>query len=318
MSKISIAMTTYNGERFLTEQLQSLASQTRPPDEVIICDDVSLDHTVALIREFIEAYGLQNWRLYENAVNFGYAHNFKHAMSLTTGDIVFLCDQDDVWDVQKIEKMAAIMEQNSEIAALASDYLLIDGDGCALMEQGKKFYVPDPQADVLSCVRYGPVLYYNIAQGCACAYRRHLVDAFCQTEDCGVLPHDWALNLMAHQAEGLYYLQEELLHYRLHGSNAIGIGNADAAITNRIPRLEQYAAETAAASKLSIPESAQKELCSISEFTQTRINWLRYKRTSIWICGFFRYLSILKKYFFWQYMKDFALVLRGKIPASQP
>ena len=317
MSKVSVAMTTYQGTQFILKQLQSILHQTRQPDEVIICDDCSQDHTVSMVQQFIEEHHLVHWHFYENQHNLGYAKNFRKALSLTSGEIVFLCDQDDIWEKEKIACMAGIMEGQPAISALACSYRLIDGDDRPAIGAAKKFYEPKPGTPELSRVDYGPILYYNIAQGCAGAYRRRLIDAFCAVHDFGILPHDWALNLMAHQEQGFYFLNRELLLYRIHGHNVIGIDDNKHSASERIPRLEKYAAELDGALSLPLPEPSINEIQAILVFTRTRIDWLQDKRMIHWFKGFFQHFRVLKQYFFWQYLKDFVLVILGKIPKNK-
>lgn len=114
-------MATYNGEKYLYEQLDSIRCQTMPPDEVIICDDCSKDSTVNMIQKYIDKYQLKHWNVYENEKNKGYSKNFSDALKLAKGDIIFLADQDDIWMLDKIEKMTAIMMSNESIELLASN-----------------------------------------------------------------------------------------------------------------------------------------------------------------------------------------------------
>ena len=113
---ISIAMTTYNGARFVEAQLRSILEQTRQPDEIVICDDGSRDDTVNIIRRIIKTSGTDRIRLIENEQNLGYIRNFYKAISLTKGDYVFLADQDDIWHRDKIEKSMAVMERTGAAA----------------------------------------------------------------------------------------------------------------------------------------------------------------------------------------------------------
>jgi glycosyltransferase involved in cell wall biosynthesis len=122
---ISVAMCTYNGSKHLIEQLQSFEHQTWLPDEVVICDDNSKDSTVALLREYAENSKLQ-LRIHVNEQNLGYVANFSKAISLTTGDIVFLSDQDDVWHPQKVEKFVQAFQQNPNVQVLLGDSNLVD------------------------------------------------------------------------------------------------------------------------------------------------------------------------------------------------
>lgn len=121
--KISVAMATYNGANYIQEQLVSILRQTRAVDEVIICDDCSKDNTVALVKEFILRYQLQyKWRIEVNDKNLGFGSNFIQAVMKTTGDLVFFCDQDDIWVGDRIQIMSSLMEENQEILMLGSEY----------------------------------------------------------------------------------------------------------------------------------------------------------------------------------------------------
>ena len=127
---ISVCMGLYNGERYLEEQLQSILQQTKTPDEVILCDDGSTDATVKIAELFIEKNGLGgSWKLFCNESNKGYPENLYYAMSLCQGDLVFLADQDDIWELHKIEKMSSLMKQDKGILALCCKFGLVDAEG---------------------------------------------------------------------------------------------------------------------------------------------------------------------------------------------
>jgi glycosyltransferase involved in cell wall biosynthesis len=121
--KISVAMATYNGASYLKEQLDSILRQTRTIDEVIICDDCSKDNTVTIIKEYIQQYQLQNrWSIEVNEKNLGYASNFIKVAKKTTGDIIYFCDQDDIWVEDRVQVMELLMEERQEILMLGSEY----------------------------------------------------------------------------------------------------------------------------------------------------------------------------------------------------
>ena len=102
---ISIAMTTYNGEKYLSKQLESISNQSLLPDELVICDDASTDATASIIKEYaLNAPFVV--RVYLNKENIGYTKNYEKVMSLTSGDLIFLCDQDDIWFPEKISLTA--------------------------------------------------------------------------------------------------------------------------------------------------------------------------------------------------------------------
>ena len=107
--RISIAMATYNGERYVREQLESLSAQTRLPDELVVTDDGSTDGTLEILRAFARAAPFPV-RVYPGERNLGYTRNFLKAARLCTGDWIAFCDQDDVWLPEKlatIERYAA-------------------------------------------------------------------------------------------------------------------------------------------------------------------------------------------------------------------
>ncbi|MBC7931137.1 MAG: glycosyltransferase, partial [Rubrivivax sp.] len=95
-TRLSIAMCTYDGGRYLAEQLASIAAQTRAPDELVVCDDRSRDETTSIVRRFAETAPFPV-RLYVNEQNLGSTRNFEKAIGLCEGELIALSDQDDVW-----------------------------------------------------------------------------------------------------------------------------------------------------------------------------------------------------------------------------
>ena len=117
---ISVVMATYNGDKYIEKQLDSIRKQTKNPDEVLILDDCSTDNTVSLITKYIGDYNLKSWKLIENKENLGYSKSFTKVLNAAKGNIIFLCDQDDYWFPEKIEQMSNFMN-NSKIELLASN-----------------------------------------------------------------------------------------------------------------------------------------------------------------------------------------------------
>src|SRR5437879_647993 len=123
--RISVAMCTYNGARFLPEQLGSIAAQTRLPDELVICDDRSTDESVEIIRAFLDHAPFAS-RLEINDSNLGSTENFDKAIGLCQGEIIALADQDDVWRPEKLSCLADVLDRDGRIGAVFSDADLID------------------------------------------------------------------------------------------------------------------------------------------------------------------------------------------------
>lgn len=126
--KISIAMCTYNGTRFLEHQLNSIAAQELQPLELIICDDGSSDTTLQIIDAFCETV-LFPVHVHRNSTNLGSTKNFQKAIELCRGDLIALCDQDDYWSPDKLNTMSSVLEENPNVAGVFSNAHLIDQDG---------------------------------------------------------------------------------------------------------------------------------------------------------------------------------------------
>ena len=127
---ISVAMATYNGEKYIGKQIESLYKQTCPADEVIICDDQSSDSTVEIINKFIcENHLSGKWRVIVNEKRLGFIKNFVKAISLTSGDFIFLSDQDDIFYPNKFQVMTEAFRNNPQCILLNANYEIIDENG---------------------------------------------------------------------------------------------------------------------------------------------------------------------------------------------
>lgn len=116
-------MCTYNGAEFLPAQLESIAAQSRQPDEIVICDDASTDETRGLLQQFANN---PRFLTHFNENNLGTLKNFEQAISLCTGDIVVLSDQDDVWRQDKLEVIGAAFERKAATGLVFSDAEIVD------------------------------------------------------------------------------------------------------------------------------------------------------------------------------------------------
>ena len=122
--KISIALATYNGADYLQNQLDSYVTQARRPDEIVVCDDVSKDDTVAILEAFKKVVPFEV-RIIKNETNLGYTRNFEKALSLCTGDVIFFSDQDDVWLPNKITTIEKVFNDNPNISVAIHDGELV-------------------------------------------------------------------------------------------------------------------------------------------------------------------------------------------------
>jgi len=206
--KVSVAIATYNGEKYLAEQLDSLYSQTRQPDEVIAVDDCSKDNTVKILDEYSKKY---NVKFYINDRNLGIAKNFEKAISLCTGNYIMLCDQDDVWLPQKIEKsLKKIKEiENDKPALVVCENIPVNSNlkrTCYLPAKKDSSYFMD-------------TFFGKSWQGCCMIMNRKLLPLIIPI---GHKFHDAYIALIAVMCGEKYNLAEPLLYYRTHSDNAIG------------------------------------------------------------------------------------------------
>lgn len=226
----SVAMSTYNGERFLPEQLASICAQTHPVDEIVISDDGSSDRTLEIIEEYRKANPQIRWNVLTAAQNQGFRKSFRRAISHCEGELIFLCDQDDVWMEDKVARTLGVFEETPGILSLISDFRTIDASGKRLNPEAatENLWVSDRVLHASAMpvkISLSEMLGRNQGQGCAMALRRSLAREYIRLERNWT--HDWFLNLLAAMHGGLYYWSEQLICYRLHGKNVIGMAQGE-------------------------------------------------------------------------------------------
>lgn len=225
--KVSVVIATYNGEKYIFKQLESIRNQTRKPDEVIIVDDRSTDETYKIITDYINQYALRNWEVFLNDKNLGYKKNFQRGIEKASGEYIFLCDQDDEWENNKIEVMLGVMVENPQIQALNCGVRLISGNSEELECRAKKntyncgFLYSEQPIGKITYFTYPYLLKHNISPGCTMVIAQRLRTEFLDTYKCE-LPHDWHLNLLASVDFACAFYNEPLVKYRRHSNNVIG------------------------------------------------------------------------------------------------
>ena len=217
MNTVSIAMATYNGIKYIGEQLDSLRAQTLPPDEVIIADDKSTDGTYEFCRDYIERYDLTGWRVYQNEHNIGVRKNFRDVMAKCTGEYIFTCDQDDIWMPEKIRVMLSVIRERPEIRLLASNYVAIM-DGKTVRVPVKNVSRNDGEVIPFKLQESGLM---PMRPGCTYCFRRELLNKF-NVMDIDTAIHDAMLWGYAASSDSLYLLNRQLIFWRRHDNTVTG------------------------------------------------------------------------------------------------
>lgn len=212
----SVVVTTYNGERYIIEQLQSILEQSYLNIEVYVIDDCSTDNTVRLVNDFIRNHDLHNnWQLIVNDVNKGWRKNFIDGMKLCKGDYIFPCDQDDIWNHDKISKMICIMNANDSINVLASNIM-------EFFENGKTRIRPLKEDGDVKKHAIVKNFFNNEYPGCSFCVRRSFferIEQFWWEKQ----PHDALLWRYAMFSDSLYMVSECLIEQRIHSDSTYSV-----------------------------------------------------------------------------------------------
>jgi len=224
---VSVVVCTYNGEKFLREQLQSILEQTRPPDEIIISDDGSSDSTLDIVDEIrtsATTSNSQRWRVLTRETPVGVSGNFASALLEAGGDFIALADQDDVWEPDRLEK--ALGEFRDGVLLVHSDATLVDAFGQpmgrlmpALRLTGRE------KSSLLRRRALDVLLRRNVITGATTVIRSSLLQQALPIPEGWV--HDEWLGLVAAIQDGVVFLDSPLMCYRQHGSNEIGANKTD-------------------------------------------------------------------------------------------
>ncbi len=222
---VSVAMTTYNGELFLEEQIESILAQSYKNLELIIVDDCSTDNTIKILYQYKQ---FKNIKIFQNEERLGVIKNFEKAISLCNADLIALCDQDDIWYEDKIAKLVEAIEN---AVLVCSDVVMIDRDRNIIHKSWFKYqsiYIPT-KPNV-----FDEVVYQNYALGCTMLFKRELVTHIIPIPE-DSLSHDWWIAANASLLGKFNVLKDPLMLKRKHNKNVSETG-AD----NLIVRFKKY------------------------------------------------------------------------------
>ena len=208
--RVSVCMTSFNGERFVREQIESVLLQLREGDELVLTDDASTDGTRAVVEALRDPRLKAEWRL----ANAGLFATLTRSLSRATGDILFLCDQDDVWKPGKVEKVLDVFRQEPSVTLVLTDAEVIDAQGRHVADS----YLHLPRGAGDGMARSLRSIVKNRYLGGAIAIRKSGL-AVCLPIPPSVPMHDMWIGILNDLYGRTYYLPEPLLAYRRHDRN---------------------------------------------------------------------------------------------------
>lgn len=236
---VQIVVATYNGAAFLEEQLASIQSQTYQDFRVEICDDGSTDET----REIAGAFCKNDNRftLHENRQNVGYVKNFLMGIRRSRAEYIMLCDQDDIWQKDKIAVTLEAMQQEEKTAQEAPVLVFTDATNYdSKTGENKGSFHKNSHLDTKK-VDSAHLFMENKCIGCTIMVNRNIQPFLCELPE-EIRVHDWWLALICSHFGKIAYVEKETLLYRQHGANMIGGTSFVAYIKKRLSAISDQRA----------------------------------------------------------------------------
>jgi len=201
---ISVCIATFNGGRFIREQVMSVLPQLSEEDEIVVSDDGSTDETVNILKSISD----KRIRIYKNEYKHGFIWNFENALVKATGDVIFLCDQDDIWKPNKVE---IVMETLKDHDIVLHDAEMINQNG---VKTGKLY------SDGLHQRKgFWSNLWKTRWLGCCMAFRKNVLE-YALPFPRHIVGHDGWISTVGLVKFDYCYIPDVLICYRRHGENA--------------------------------------------------------------------------------------------------
>ncbi len=203
---ISISMATFNGECYIQEQLQSILNNICPQDEIVISDDGSTDDTINIINSFND----KRIKIFDGPRK-GVKQNFANAISKCNGKYIFLSDQDDIWNENKVEEVLKCFEQNSKITCITHDCDVVNSDNSKNIINSFFEYRKSKNGILYN-------IYKNRYLGCCMAFTNDMKKYILPIPN-DIEMHDQWIGIICEKYGKSYFLNKKLIHYRRHEKN---------------------------------------------------------------------------------------------------
>ena len=241
--KISVALCTYNGEKYIKRQLDSILNQTQQIDEIIVCDDVSSDSTLTILNTYKDKHP-SLFKIFVNETNLKSNKNFEKALSLTTGDYIFFSDQDDLWQAEKVSKIINVFTNNTKIEGVFSNAAFIDENDSVIFENISLWdTVGFHEPEIVKPINFLKFLLINgnfVTGATFCVSKK--VKEFCfpfNTNEKNFFHDHWIALLLA-ERNSLAYVNEKLISYRIHSAQQVGVGGVKESFEFQKTKTKEY------------------------------------------------------------------------------
>lgn len=284
--RVTIVLATYNGQKYIREQLDSLVKQTYPVYELIAADDKSTDNTMDIIKEYSQKYPEINWVIYQNEQNLGWRKNFINAIKISKGDLIFLADQDDIWLNDKISKMMSAFEQMPAAEVIACNlHPVYEAGGIKVNKRTIRKFGQMKIQKVDKTKYYCSIL----RPGCCIGFKKELIPIINEVWE-EEIAHDALIYEIGVFRESMYIFNESLICQRRHVLN-----NSPQSAHDKAKRLKRinvcrrclqniYAAEHA-----NLSEHSRQQLQNCIQYYDCRANIIGNKKLKDCLNGIIKY-----------------------------
>lgn len=216
--KTSVILATFNGEKFLKKQLDSILSQTEQVDEILVFDDKSSDDTINILKEYRNKYSIIS--IFQNERQLGFALNFWQGLRIANYDIIIFSDQDDIWLPNKVKIIKNTFSKNKDLFSLNTAYELIDSNDKKIKNYKNKRFKDNGK---LTNVDFKKFIKSPRYPGMAMAINNEFKDILIRDNENYVYAHDWYINQKAASIGKMFFLNSVTTLYRQHCDNTYGV-----------------------------------------------------------------------------------------------
>lgn len=265
--QISVALCTYNGAKYIEEQLQSIVDQDFPPQEIIVVDDQSNDNTVEILNKWGGNFP-HLFKIFINEKNLGFDKNFEKAISLCSGELISIADQDDIWMKDKLQLLAACFSNPRVILAHGASLTLKDGKLHYFSGQLRRYHLFEG-SDSRKLFLLNQLSGHNIV------FRKTLLANALPIPD--NMYYDWWLAVQASAHGEICAVKKYLVHHRKHGENAFFSKNKKKNPLTTLSRLRLFQQIDLGNESKKFLQEFIEQLTKRENFAKTGFDWTYFK-----------------------------------------